>query len=193
MLHVNDLALLTSKLQTPIVASDILNGAEKLDDEARYGLHDSISEKQPDTALLTIAVSAKFVANKYRETCPNLSILSMECDRIIEEYGSIWLKNAQNQEIDENDLFDVLVNTAEDLEGIAELLEYNYNSLKDVNFEAAELCDILQVQAKAHAMIAEEFIAVADRLIEESEGETGTTQFTEVYTDNVITFPTARA
>ncbi len=187
MLHINDLALLTSKLQTPLVASNILNGDENLDDEARYGLHDEISEKHPDTALLTIAVSAKFIASKYSDQCPNLRILNMECDRIINDYGSIWLKNVQNQSLNDEDIFDVLVHTAEDLEGIAELLEYNYNTLKSVNYEAAELCDILQVQAKAHGMIAEEFIAAADRAIEENAQ---TTNFTQGYTNNVIAFPT---
>lgn len=190
MLQAKDLALLSNRLQTPVITSNILGGQEALSDDVRYGLHDLISDQQPDTALLSIALSAKTIATRFKDQSPNLNILSMECDRIIEEYGEIWLQNAQNQYIDESTVFDVLLNTAEDLEGLAELLDYNHQSLSHINEEASELCDILHVQAKAHALIAEEFLSLADQaLVKEFEDN----NYTEVFTNNVIPFPTTRA
>lgn len=193
MLHDQELAQLSNALQVPAVINDLLNKVETLDDETRYALHDEISEKQPDTALLAIAISALMIANRFSDKCPNLAILKMETSRIIDEYGQLWLKNANDQALDNDQVFDVLFNTAEDLEGLAELLEYNYAALSLVDKDAAELCDILQVQAKAHSMIAEEFLALADQLIADEKLAHITSTETKVYTDNVLTFPAIRA
>lgn len=193
-----DLALLACKLKTPLMTSSVINGGEQMNDDTRYTFHDDLSEKQPDTALLSIAVSAKFVVNQYIDQCTNLTILDMECDRIIEEYGDIWLKNARNQSVDADKVFDVLMNTAEDLEGLAELLEYNFHSLQNINEEAAELCDILQVQAKSHALIADTLIEIADAAAQKAIEEMALEKQTETLTsykeeNNVIQFRARRA
>lgn len=188
MLSNKDLAVLTTKLQVPVIVTDILDGEGELTSDVQYGLHEVISEYQPDTALLSIALSAWRVASIYAEASPSMKVLSIEAERIIDEYGDIWLKNARNQSIDSDAVFDVLVNTAEDLESLAELLELNGTFLRAKDEQAAGICDILYIQASAHAMIADEFLRVADEA-----AEAAVTNIPEivapVMTDNVIPFP----
>lgn len=187
MLSNKEVATLTNKLQAPVVIADILAGREELSDEVHYALHEIISDMQPDSALLAIAASAATIARIYQNASPGMKVLKMECDRILEDYGSLWLQNARNEKIDESQVLDMLGHTPEDLESIAELLELNGVFLKAKDAQAATLCDILYIQSKAHAMIADEFIAMANDVSNRSDVKLPAMPV--MMADNVIPFP----
>ncbi len=131
MLKPKDLANVVNKLQVPLVVSDILRGEERLTGDVQYAMHDAISEMQPDSALLCVALSVKKIASVYARTSPGMRVLDMECARVIEDYAELWLLNAENENVDEAQAFEAVSRTAEDLEGIAEMLEVNMGFLKD--------------------------------------------------------------
>jgi hypothetical protein len=194
MMNNKELALLTNKLQAPMVVADILGKKTELTDEVYFGLHEMISDFNPDTALLAIAVSARKISHAYEEASAGMNVLVMECDRIISCYGPLWLENASGHATDEDEVLEALANAAEDLEGIAELLEVNGYFLRAKDSQAASLFEILAIQARAHTLIAEEFLIAADKKVETMTAALSAA--TPVINDNVIPFPargTARA
>ncbi len=188
MLNHKNLAIMANRLQVPVIISDILDGKGELTDDVQYGLHELISDFQPDTALLSIAMGARKIAVIHKDASASTKVLEAECTRIINEYGSLWLKNAQHENIEPEDLIDILIHTAEDLESLAELLDMNecFLRIKD-NGTAAMLCEVLYVQAKSHAMIAEAFLAAADAKLEQTQSDISAAP--AVITDNIIQFP----
>jgi hypothetical protein len=191
MLNNKELATITNTLQIPFVVGDVLNGQDALTDDLKFSLHETISDMQPDTALLGIAISALKIANIYTGTSPSIDVLAIECERIIAEYGPLWLQNAQEASLETEDILDLLAHTAEDLESLTELLDLNCGFLRLQNANISALCDLLYVQAKSQAMIAEEFLSVAQSQYADNTPET--TNMPVMYTDNVIQFPFARA
>lgn len=187
MLTNKEVATLTNKLQVPAVVGDILNGNDTLTDEVQYALHEVISDLQPDSALLAIAVSAAKIAKIYESASPGMRVLRGECLRIIDDYGALWLKNARNENMDGDSVLDILAHAPEDLEGLAELLELGMVFLKAKDTQAAALCEILYIQAGAHAMIADEFIAVANEAA--ARADTALPAMPALMADNVIPFP----
>jgi hypothetical protein len=184
MLSNRDIAGLATQLQVPLIVGDILAGKETLTDDAHYGLHEVISDLQPDSALLAIALSTCKITGVYKQASPGMKLLHIECQRIISEYGSLWLENAQDKQISPDQAYDVLVHSAEDLESLAELLELNSAFLRSKDEQAHALCEILYIQAGAHAVIAEEFISAAHETL-----PTPKTVIPQVLADNVIPFP----
>jgi hypothetical protein len=183
MLNDKDLARLTNNLQAPVIVQDILDGSEILSGDVQYGLHEILSEYQPDSALLCIALAAHKIASAYKEISPNMGMLKMECELIVADYAGLWIDHSQARSIDHAVLMETLVDIPDDLESLAALLEGNMAFLESHNAEAAGLCEILIVQARAHALIAETFI-------EAIEGDNeSTASAVPHYTDNVIPFP----
>ncbi len=76
------------------MVADLLPYLEVLTGDEEYALHEMISEMQPDSALLAIAMSAAKIANANRNFSPAFRFLSVECARIAEEYGPLWMRNA---------------------------------------------------------------------------------------------------
>lgn len=194
MLSEQELASVTNRLQVPLIIQDILDDEGILTDDIQCGLHEILSDDQPDSALLCIALSAQKIANRYKGTSAALKILSMESNRIIAEYASIWLKNAQEKSLDDNMVFETLVHIPEDLESIAELLEAGMISLQLENNQSAALCQILIIQARAQAMIAETYLESMEMFDAEPWEiedcfETAPEE-PKFYTNNVIQFPT---
>ena len=187
MLKHKDMAILANKLQVPLIIRDILDGKDKLTGDVQYGLHELISNFQPDAALLSIAMSAREIAVMSASTSVNTKLLGAECERIIDEYGSLWLRNAQNKNVDVTDIIDVLVHTAEDLESLTEFLDLNAESLPNKDCTEEKLCNILHIQAKAHALIAEAFLIAADTKIEEEQNDMPA--LSTAMHDNIIQFP----
>ncbi|MCB1532261.1 MAG: hypothetical protein KDJ35_05260 [Alphaproteobacteria bacterium] len=190
MLNDIELATLAYKLQTPMVISDILDGKETYDGDAKYALHEAISEMKPDSALLAICLSALKIANIYRNASSSMDVMSIEATRIINEYGAIWVKNANNQDLDGDEVFDTLIHTTEDLETMAELLDLNCSFLRAKDSQAASICDVLFTQAHSHAMIADAFINAADQMVVNGTVPNIQAQRSG-YSDNVIQFPGA--
>ncbi len=176
-----DLAKVATKLQVPLIVSDILNGGEEIADETEYALHEAISEMQPDSALLCIALCGSKIAGMENST-PAL-ILEMECRRIIEEYATLWLRNAEGNDIDADQAFEALSSTQEDLEDLAGLFDNCVVSLEKKSKDAAMLCNIMRIQARAQALVAEAYF-------ETLEAQTIDPVIIEhVAADNVIPFP----
>lgn len=157
-----EFAAVINKLQVPVVISDIMRGEEFLTQDVHYALHESISDLQPDSALLCIALGARKIAGHQKKPFPALQVLSMECDRIIGDYAAPWLRNAQEGTVSEEDAFDLLSTTAEDLEDIAALLGSCEAYLRTTDEDAATLCNIMRVQAQAHAMVAEAYFQMME-------------------------------
>lgn len=191
MLNKKDSALLTTKLHVPMAVRDILAAPEAMEGDEQYALHEVISDLQPDSALLCIALAAKEIAKAAVYPSATTKVLMIECDRIVEDYAPLWLENAREQRIDDALVFDTLAGIPEDLEGLCELLEVNSAFFASHDPKAAALCEILCIQAGAHAMIAEEFIGAIDNEAGEpvdfglAAGLPPTTE----NTNNVIPFP----
>ncbi len=184
MLKPKDLASVASKLQVPLIVSDILNGTECLDDEAEYALHEAISEMQPDSALLCIALGGCKVARM--GSSPSLRILEIECRKIVDEYALLWLKNAEGSVVDEEIALEALSGMAEDLEDLASLLENCITTLEKKNPDAAIVCNILSIQGRAQALVAEAYFeALEEAVAPQIE--------IPVTASNVIRFPVQRA
>lgn len=182
MVNEKDIAKLATTLQVPLIAQDILDDAAALNDDVRYALHLVLSEYQPDTALLCIALSARKIAGRFQKKSSAMAVLKMECDRIIADYAEVWLDHVKNHPIDDNVLFDTLGQIPEDLEALAELLELNTALLEHEAPAIAGLAGILGTQARAHALIA-------DTYIDEIEGGDDALPIDAAYVDNVIPFP----
>ncbi|MGB4057122.1 MAG: hypothetical protein WBK77_03455 [Alphaproteobacteria bacterium] len=159
MLGNKELAAVANKLEVPVIISDILSGEDKLTDEVHYGLHSVISDQQPDTALLSIALAGLKIANAWHKASPGLAVLKMECENIVDEYAALWLKNAENKNLSDSDILDALSCVSEDLECLGELLELAMGFLKSKDETCAALAKILSIQAKSHAMIADELFS----------------------------------
>lgn len=56
MLSEKELAKLTNTLQIPMIVQGILDGQESFTPDMQYGLHEILSDYQPDSALLSIAL-----------------------------------------------------------------------------------------------------------------------------------------
>lgn len=188
MLSDKDLAKLTNTLQVPLIVSDILEGEGTLSPDVQYGLHEVLSDYQPDSALLCIALSARKIAAKFQYNSPNMGIMKMECDRMIADYAELWMSHAEDKSVDDNIVFDTLEQIPEDLEALAELLEINMNLLQSTNEEFAGLAEILAVQARAQVLIADTFI---DMFEQENEITTPLASEPVLHAgnDNVIQFP----
>lgn len=190
-----DFAILTNRLHVPLVVQDILHGDEVLDDTAHFSLHEIISDYQPDAALLCIAVSLQKIARIYQGASPIMRMVSMRCDSLIADYADPWLKHARTKDfagdmpandVDEEETFDILKNIPEDLEGLAELLELAADFLSSKDNKAAQICEIFEIQAKSHSIIAEEYLHLY-----ESQRVTKPASASHIIktASNIITFP----
>ena len=188
MLNEIELAKLTNTLQIPLIVQDIMDDEASLTPDVQYGLHEVLSNYQPDSALLCIALSARKIAGRYQDASTIMKVLKLECDRIIADYAELWIQNAENKNIDDNLVFDTLEAIPEDLEGIAELLEVGIAFLQTKNEDLGRLCEVLAIQARAQVLIADTFI---DLLDQEPAADTATPDNVApiAYNDNVIAFP----
>lgn len=182
MLNNKDMATMIAKLQAPLVVADLLPYPEALTGDEEYALHEMISEMQPDSALLAIAASALKIANANRNFSPAFRFLSMECARIVEEYGPLWMRNAEDNLADDDAVFETLSRTPEDLRDLAEMIEMcNMMSAKAAP-KAAALGHVLAVQARAQSIVAEAYV-------EAMEAQEIEPVAVHTMRDNVVTFP----
>ncbi len=202
MLSNQQLATLCNKLQAPVVISEILDERCALTDEVQYALHEVISDLNPDSAVLCIALAARKIAGMTDSNAQTIPIMRMECDRIIEEYGEILIQAANENEEERGErVLEMLDVISEDLEGLTELLEFCSDFVFYDHKIIAELCSILQIQARAHALITEQFAMAVEaqgrHLIETLVQANTSVQAARenvvepiaANTDNVIMFP----
>ena len=150
-----DVARLHAYLVVPVAVSDALMAATPLEGETQYGLHVALSEIDPDSALLAIALSAHRIACEFAKEIPVATALKMESDKIIQDYAPDWLAHYHSHPVQGDDLYDLLSHVPEDLEAMADLLESLQASIRDENNPAHTLCAVLAIQARAHMEIAD--------------------------------------
>ena len=166
ILNEKDLSLLHSHLIVPIAVGDIIYNNMAVEDDMEYGLHEALSEIDPDSALLAIAISAKHIALQFTKDTPVASALSLESSKIIDDYGPEWLANFNKGPVDEHMLHNVLRHVPEDLEILADLLDTLQAGLSEQQGPLAILCKVLSIQARAH-------MEIADFILKEIEGGEG--------------------
>lgn len=159
-----DVARLHAYLVVPVAVSELLLTAAPVEGDAQYGLHVALSEIDPDSALLAIALSAHRIACDFARDIPVAGALKSESDLIIQDYGPQWLDNYHNHPVCGDALYDLLSHIPEDLESLADLLESLQAALHDPQDPAYTLCSILAIQARAH-------MEIADYVLSELEAE----------------------
>lgn len=154
MLSDQHLALLHTRFVVPVMTGQILRGDERMDDVTEYAFNSVLSELQPDTALLCIALCAQNLS-AHCGRLPAARMLRAGANKIVEDYGALWLANDSGAEMDASHVATALSFIPEDLETMAHLLEATLADLPSESGIAAKLCDILSVQATAHIDMAE--------------------------------------
>jgi len=89
-----EIAKIANRLQVPLIIADIMNDEGTLTDDVKFGLHEILSDYQPDSALLSIALSALSIANthKHRAATEDLESLSE-----LLEFAKITLEHSDPQ------------------------------------------------------------------------------------------------
>lgn len=195
-----DVARLQSYLVVPVAISDALSSAAPVEGDAQYALHVSLSEIDPDSALLAIALGAYRIAQEHVGHIPVASALKMEADKIIQDYAPDWLAHYHNNPIQGDDLYDLLCHVPEDLESLADLLESLQISIRDPQDPSHTLCGVLAVQARAHMEIADYVLNELENEFQEtllSDEERDAFKTPVLYADekpgsNIILFPVHR-
>lgn len=189
LLNEQQLALLHTYLMVPIAVGDYLYNNTKVSDDGQYALHEALSEIDPDSALLAIAISAKHIALRYVNYIPVAAALSLEASKIIDDYGPDWLANYRGAPLDEDALRESLSHVPEDLESIADLLDAVRQALTDSEDPCIILCDVLSIQARAHMEIADYILTELDRDDGEGFAVADYTAAAVPSGDNIILFP----
>ena len=188
ILSEDQLARLHTHLIVPVTVGDILYNNLDVEDDMQFGLHEALSELDPDAALLAIAVSAKHIALRYIDAMPIAAALSLEASKVIDEYGPDWLSYAGGKVMGRDAAKDMLTYIPEDLESLADLLDTLSLSIRDKDDPAHMLCSILSIQARAHMEIADFVLSEMER---EDSGEESqaASMMHAAQGDNIILFP----
>lgn len=110
------LAKLCVKLEVPIVFRHALEDKRRLDDNEIYAIHEALSDMQPDTALLSMALSAEQIFFALPPDMPEAVDLVMETDRIVSFYGGLWLARTEQEDtVPEAFVLEALSRMPEDL------------------------------------------------------------------------------
>jgi hypothetical protein len=186
-LNERDLIRLHHDLVAPVAVHEIMRGHDQLDETARYTLDVMITEFQPDTALLCIALCAAHVADLHTTYLPIASGLGFEASRIVHEYGPLWIANADRRLnlSHERQVLDLLEQMPEDFEAMADMLDALRGHLIETT-DSAILCDILSQNARAFIEFLEQQ-SVEDAMQEQYQKKLVASDL-EVH-GNVITFP----
>lgn len=147
------------QLIVPLAVSDILSHDLNIEPDMQYGLHMALSEVDPDSALLAIALCAQDLAIKSLNKAPIAGALQNQATEILAEYGPSWLRNNLNAPIPSHVYEDVLETVPEDLESLADLMDALSADLDEINSASTILAQLLSIQARAHMEIAEFVLA----------------------------------
>ncbi len=179
---------IAQELQAPLMMREILEVAGQhqtgLKSEMEYALHTLYSEFDPDTALLSAAVSIRDILDHLPQSI-SLNVLGMEADRVLDEYASLWLEQSDDDNTDF--LADILVNIPDDLNGISELIRVNMRLMEKANPQVARMARILEIQCAAQALVAETVLEVIEDTRAEQRKNAITTK--DSTKDNVVQFP----
>lgn len=180
------LARLHTKLVVPFAVGEMLHDGQELTPDMHYALHEALSEMDPDTALLAIALSAAHVAAQLCPQVPVSCALNAEAAKIVEEYGADWLSHADGQapSREGRDLLSLLEHIPEDLEALADILDASRAELEESD-PVNQIGFILSAQARAHKDIAEYVLAE----LEGQDIQTAPYDRAAATGQNIIVFP----
>ena len=150
----DQLDILQRHLIVPVAVSDILYHDLDVEPDMQYGLHMALSEIDPDSALLAIALCANHLAKKCLNAAPIALCLQKEAGDIIIEYGPTWLRHYQNPPIAPEIFEEILETVPEDLEALADLMDALCADLNNTGAPIISLANLLSIQARAHMEIA---------------------------------------
>ncbi|MEM6781580.1 MAG: hypothetical protein AAF569_06930 [Pseudomonadota bacterium] len=182
------LARLHTKLVVPFAVGDLIKTNSEIKADIQYALHEALSEMDPDTALLAIAVSTGHIAARLCPDVPVACALTVEAEKVLNEYGADWLAHSDGRmpSREGDDLFNVLQHVPEDLEALADILDTLMGVLDDSQQTIKDICYILSVQARAHMEIAE---FVVQELQGRDIQNAPHIRTTETEAENIIIFP----
>lgn len=191
---------LRQHLIVPLAVGDILHHDLGVEQDMQYGLHMALSEIDPDSALLAIALCAQDIASKTMMRAPIAAALHQEASHILDEYGPLWLHHYRTGPMEENDFEGVLQTVPEDLEAMADLLDALLADLEEDNSNVAVLGNLLSIQARAHMEIADYILAEIEfeKISTETEkqesfaGQRDQIDLDAHLGNNIIVFPGAR-
>ncbi len=177
-------ALLKNKLQMPLIVRDLLVTNSIPAADAEYGLHEMMSNFECDQALLCAAFTMQEVAAAENATSTDLSLLNMECERLIERYSARSELEEENHELWTETQADMLPVMAEDMEGFIELLSLCQMSFEIMNPKTAKIVSMIMTQLQSHLMIIDEVVGML-----ETQEKPKTMMNAQPYADNVLSFP----
>lgn len=158
---------LHTKLVVPVAVSDILTYGLTVEPDMQYGMHEALSEIDPDSALLAVALSAQQIAGASQASYPIASALYNEATDVLNNYGPGFIRDLKRGSIPERDFIDVLVNVPEDLEALADLLDALCSDIieqtEDNQNPSYVIARILSIQARAHMEIANFILEEAEK------------------------------
>jgi hypothetical protein len=167
-----DIARICTRLEIPIIASDLMAQGRFLEADEEYTLHQALSDMKPDAALLCIALTAEKILSHMTADLPEVANLVMEADRILTIHGPLWLYQSQNENV-VSEAF--IVQALESMPG-------DFNAMRDLIAEleiqgilagpAAQIMSILQIQACAHKLIAETALEALGKTVTVPKGQT---------------------
>ena len=158
-------------LIVPLAVADIIRHDLDVEPEMQYGLHMALSEIDPDSALLAIALCARDLSEKLSSEIHIASALQKEANSIIGEYGATWLRYHENGPMPSKVFQGLLQTVPEDLEALADLMDAVASDLDEINRTSLiALCNLLSIQARAHMEIAEYILAEIERDQRSGEG-----------------------
>lgn len=139
----------------PLIVGKMLAGVEPLDEVAEYTVHDIVGDMKPDCGLLCVALCAEEIARRYPAHL-SAGILALEAERLVEEFGGLWIGQMRGVEADIQVVRASLVHIPEDLESLADLLDATQADLPEGDIVGRTLCDMMALQARVHAESATE-------------------------------------
>lgn len=186
-LHIQELKAQIKSSQT---IEQIVSGERQYCDLTQYGLHSELSNLQPDSALLAVAIGALDIVQGLSDLpFPTLKILGFECERILEEYAPLWLENARTEAVNPDSVLELLSTIPDDFGSLIELLHLVSELITETHDIEASLLDILKVQSSSHALIAEEYLDVLSTTDENISDEPLYIEAAHIPNDNIIQFP----
>lgn len=192
---------LNTKLIVPMAVNDILTYGLEVEPEMQYGLHEALSEIDPDSALLAIALSAQQISGISKASYPIASGLYNESVQILNDYGPDFIRDLKRGSIPQENFLDILKTVPEDLEAMADLLDALCADIEDELSPIVMLANLLSIQARAHMEIAmyileeagktenKEPFTIQDKFPQENDLEIENI-ITKAPVNNIILFPT---
>lgn len=201
------------QLIVPLAVSDILEHNLAVEPDMQYSLHMALSEIDPDSALLAIALCTRDLANKFYLEIPIAAALKKESQYIIDTYGPNWIRHHKNEPMPAENYARLLNDVPEDLEALADIMDALCSDIEDEGLSdnyntAVAIAQLLSIQARAHMEIAdyllleiqnENMVESGDGALIDTENKVGNmlnmtppTAENKAINNNIILFPIDR-